>query len=161
MISGLADRALVLGLVAVVGFGGGWKINGWRLSEGIERGRADSVTVVRVIERDQQQVADTEGRIGHEELEQTRRDADAARDAATRLRTEASRLATGLATCNASVAGERQARESAAAVLASVLGSMESEGRAMAEVAQRARVAGLTCARTYDGVRAALINQQP
>lgn len=161
MIHGLADRAVLLGLVASLAFGAGWKVNGWRLGEGIAQDKADAVTVVRVIEQQAQGVADTEGERGHAELENARRDADAARGTAARLRAEASRLGTGLAACNASVAGERQARESAAAVLASVLGSMESEGRAMAEVAQRARVAGLTCERTYDGVRAALINQQP
>lgn len=153
MIAAIAERAFVFGLVAAIGFGGGWLVNGWRLGEGIERDRADTVTVVRVIEREKQQVADTEGGKGHEELEQTRRDADAARSTAAGLRAEASRLATGLATCNAGIAGERQARERAAAVLADVLAGLESEGREMAGIAQRARASGLTCERTYNGVR--------
>ena len=155
MIVGLADRAVVLGLVAALAFGAGWKINGWRLGEGIERDRAHAVTVVRVIERKQQEVADTEGKLGHEELEQARRAAADARLAADGLRAEARKLATRLASCAAGTAGERQARERAAQLLAELLGSMEEAGRGMAEAADRARAAGATCERIYDGVRQA------
>lgn len=155
MIGGLADRAVLLGLVASLAFGAGWKVNGWRLGEGIERERADAVTVVRVIEQQAQGVADTEGERGHAELEDARRAADAARATAAGLRAEARNLATGLASCNASTAAERQARERAAELLADLLGSMEQEGRGMAEAADRSRIAGATCERIYDGVKAA------
>lgn len=155
MIAGLADRAIVLGLVAALAFGAGWKVNGWRLGEGIERDRADSVTIVRAVERKQQEVADTEGNKGHAELEEARRAADAALATAVGLRAEVGRFATRLATCAAGSTAERQAREHAAQLLADVLGEMEGAGRGMAEAADRARAAGATCERTYDGVRKA------
>lgn len=90
------------------------------------------------------------------ELEDARRAAAVAADAARGVRVQASNLATRLASCNAGTAGERQAMADAARVFADVLGSMEAEWRAMAEIAQRSRAAGGTCERTYDGVRQAL-----
>lgn len=153
MIYGLADRAVLLGLVASLAFSAGWKVNGWRLGEGIERERADAVTVVRVIEQQAQSAADTEGERGNAELEDARRAAADARAAAAGLRSEVGRFATRLASCNASTAAERQAREAAAGVLADMLAGMESAGGRMAEIADSARARGATCERTYDGVR--------
>jgi len=153
VIASLVERSTIYGLLAALCFTAGWKVNGWRLGEGIAQQKAEAVTVVRVIERKQQLIADTEGNKGHEELEGLRRAADRASVTAAGLRVEASRLATQLATCNAGTAGERQARADAAAVFADVLGEMESEGRAMAAAASRARSAGLTCERVYDGVK--------
>ncbi|MNN92494.1 hypothetical protein D3C81_2107860 [compost metagenome] len=75
--------------------------------------------------------------------------------AAAGVRAEAGRLATRLAACNAGTAAERQARADAARVFADVLGEVEAAGRAMAEMADRARAAGGTCERVYDGVKAA------
>ncbi|RRV18137.1 DUF2514 family protein [Pseudomonas saudiphocaensis] len=153
MIGALVERSTVYGLLAALCFTAGWKVNGWRLGEGIAQQQVEAVTGVRVIERKQQAVADSEGKKGHEELEDLRRAAAHAGSVAAGLRSEASRLATQLATCNAGTAGERQARAEAAAVFADVLGELESEGRTMAEAADRARSAGLTCERVYDGVR--------
>lgn len=155
MIGLLAERSIVYGLLAALCFGAGWKINGWRLGEGIAQDKTEAVTIVRVVERKQQDIADAEGKKGHAELEEARRAADAARVTADGLRAEARRLATGLATCSAGTAAERQAREAAAAVLADVLGEMEGAGRGMAEAADRARAAGGACERIYDGVKAA------
>ena len=154
MIAALADRAMLLGIVAGLAFLAGWKVNGWRLGEGIAQGQVEAVTIVRVVERQQQGVADAEGQKGHDQLEELQRRAADAGAAADGLRKQASSLATQLATCNAGTAGERAAREGAAAVFVRVLGEMESEGRAMAEAADRARAAGLTCERVYDGVKA-------
>lgn len=153
MITALVERTTLFGLIAAICFLAGWKVNGWRLGEGIAQQQVDTVLVVRAIERKQQTVADEEGKKGHDELEDLRRAADLAGATAAGLRVEAGRLATQLATCNAGTAGERQARADAAAVFADVLGEMESEGRAMAEAASRARSAGLTCERVYDGVK--------
>ena len=150
----LVDRSLVLGLLAALAFLFGWKVNGWRLGEGIAQGQVEAVTIVRVVERQQQSVADAEGQKGHDQLEELQRRAADAGAAADGLRRQASSLATQLATCNAGTAGERAARQGAAAVFVRVLGEMESEGRAMAEAADRARSAGLTCERVYDGVKA-------
>lgn len=153
MIAALADRATLLGIVAALAFLAGWKVNGWRLGEGIAQGQVEAVTIVRVVERQQQSVADAEGQKGHDQLEELQRRAADAGAAADGLRKQAGSLATQLATCNAGTAGERAAREGAAAVFVRVLGEMESEGRAMAEAADRARSAGLTCERVYDGVK--------
>lgn len=155
MIGTLMERSTIYGVLAAMCFATGWKVNGWRLGEGIAQEQVQAVKVVRVIEQKQQAVADEEGRKGHDELENLRRAADRAGVTAAGLRVEASRLATQLATCNAGTAGERQARTDAAAVFADVLGEMESEGRAMAAAASRARSAGLTCERVYDKVRTA------
>lgn len=155
MLAMLLERSTVYALLAALCFGAGWKVQGWRLGEGIAREKAEAVTVVRAIERAQQAVADTEGNKGHAELEQARRDAADAADTARGVRAEASRLTARLAACNAGTAGERKARADAAAVLADVLSDVEAQGRAMAEVADRARAAGGTCERTYDGVKAA------
>ncbi|NIM30635.1 MAG: DUF2514 family protein [Pseudomonas stutzeri] len=156
MIGTLMERSTFYGLLAAICFAAGWKVNGWRLGEGIAQEQVQAVKVVRVIEQITQAVADEEGRKGHDELEDLRRAADRAGVIAAGLRVEASRLATQLATCNAETAGERQARAEAAAVFADVLGEMESEGRAMAEAASSARSAGLACERVYDGVSAAI-----
>jgi hypothetical protein len=147
---------VIYGLVASLCFGAGWKVNGWRLGDGIAQDQVQAVTIVRVVERAQQSVADVEGEKGHAELEEARRAADAARATAAGLRAEAGRIATRLAACNAGTDGERQARQDAAELLAEVLGEMEGAGRGMAETADRARAAGATCERTYDGVKAAL-----
>jgi hypothetical protein len=154
MIGTLMERSTIYGVLAAICFAAGWKVNGWRLGEGIAQEQIQAVKVVRVIEQKQQAVADEEGRKGHDELEDLRRAADRAGVTAAGLQLEASRLATQLATCNAGTAGERQARADAAAVFADVLGELESEGRAMAQAASRARSAGLTCERVYDGVKA-------
>lgn len=155
MIALLAERSIIYGLLAAMCFGAGWQVNGWRLGEGIAQDKAEAVTIVRVVERKQQEVADTEGYKGHAELEEARRAADAARATAAGLRAEAGRIATRLATCNAGTAGERQARQDTAQLLADVLGEMEGAGRGMAETADRARAAGGACERIYDGVKAA------
>jgi hypothetical protein len=155
MIGLLAERSVIYGLVASLCFGAGWKVNGWRLGDGIAQDQVQAVTIVRVVERAQQSVADVEGEKGHAELEEARRAADAARATAAGLRAEAGRIATQLATCNAGTAGERQARQDAAQLLAEVLGEVEGAGRGMAEAADRARAAGSACERTYDGVKAA------
>ena len=151
----LLERSTIYCLLAALCFGTGWKVNGWRLGEGIAQDRVQAVTVVRVIERAQQDVADIEGGKGHAELEDARRAAAGAAAVAAGVRAEASRLATRLATCNAGTAGERQARADSARVFAEVLGSVEAEGRAMAAIADAARASGGTCERTYDGVRQA------
>ncbi|WP_082457805.1 DUF2514 family protein [Pseudomonas sp. EGD-AK9] len=153
MIGALADRTAVLGVVAVLAFLAGWKVNGWRLGEGIAQGLVEAVNTVRMVERQQQSVADAEGHKGHDELEELRRAAADAGAAADGLRKQASSLATQLATCNAGTAGERAAREGAAAVLTDVLGEMESAGREMAAEADGRRIKGLTCERTYGGVK--------
>ncbi|TBV16941.1 DUF2514 domain-containing protein [Stutzerimonas kirkiae] len=106
----------------------------------------------RTTEQARQGVADAEGAVGYEQIEQARRDADAAGAAAGRLRVEAGRIATQLATCNASTAGERQARVATGDLLADVLGRADDRAGELAAIADRARAAGLTCERVYDGV---------
>ena len=108
---------------------------------------------VRGIENESQGAVDSAGEQAHAELEQARADAAIAASTADGLRVESKRLASRLASCNSSVATEREARERAATELANVLAEMESEGRAMAEAATRSRASGLACEAAYDGVR--------
>lgn len=155
MIAMLTKRAAVYGMLAALCFGAGWKVNGWRLGEGIANDRAETIIQVRYIERERQQVADTEGAKGHEQLEKISAVAATAQSTADRMRAEARRLATRLATCNAGTAAERKTRQESAELFANVLAEVESEGRGMAATADRARSQGITCERTYDGVRSA------
>lgn len=155
MIAMLAERTTVYALLAALCFGAGWKVNGWRLGEGIANDKIETITVVRVVERKQQAVVDTEGNNAYAELEKLRGDAGVARATAVGLRAEAGRIATRLATCNAGSAAERKAREEQSELLADVLADVEQEGREMAEIADSARARGMTCERVYDGVKSA------
>lgn len=156
MIATIAERSTVYGLMAALCFGAGWKVNGWRLGEGIESKRNESITITRVVERESQDAADQAGENVHAELEQARRDVAVAAGIAGGLRVEAGKLATSLATCSASTAAERQAREHASSVLADVLAEMESAGRGLAEIATRSRASGLACEAVYDGASASM-----
>lgn len=151
----LAEKSTIYGLVAAMCFGAGWKVNGWRLGEGISQDQLESVKVARIVERKSQDAADAAGEQGHAELDQARRDAATAAVTAVGLLRESRNLATKLASCNAESSAQRQARERAATVLADVLAEMESEGRGMAEAATRSRASGLACEATYDGVKKA------
>lgn len=151
----LAEKSTVYGLIAAICFGAGWKVNGWRLGEGIASEQLETVRVVRIIERKSQDAADAAGEQGNAELDQARRDTATAIAHSDGLLRESRNLATRLASCNAESAAQRQARERAAAVLADVFAEMESEGRGMAETATRSRASGLACEATYDGVKKA------
>lgn len=152
----LAEKSTIYGLIAAICFGAGWKVNGWRLGEGIANDQLEGIKVVRVIEQKSQDAADAAGEQGHAELDQARRDAATAAATANGLLRESRNLATRLASCNAESTAQRQARERAATVLADVLAEMESEGRGLAEIATRSRASGLACEAVYDGVSASM-----
>lgn len=96
----------------------GWKVNGWRLGEGIAQGQIEAVTLVCVVERQQQSVSGAEGQKDHDQLEELQRRAATATATADGLRKPASSLATQIATCNAETAGDHTTRERTAVVLA-------------------------------------------
>ncbi|MHB0820116.1 DUF2514 family protein [Stutzerimonas stutzeri] len=154
-----ALAVLVMILVAIVGLQfAAYVSQGRDLDFAEQAAEASAAALIaerenRDTEQARQGIADTEGAIGHEQIEQARRDADAAGAAADRLRIEAGRIATQLATCNAGAAGERKARIAAGDLLADVLGRADDRAGELAAIADRARAAGLTCERTYDGVR--------
>lgn len=145
-------RSTLYALLAALAFGCGWKVNGWRLGEGIAQQQTETIRMVRVEERRQQDVADTEGEKGHDQIEAARAAADRARSDADRLRDEARRLATGLAVCNAETAGQRQARIEAANLHSDVFDSVVQRSQELAEEADKSYAAGATCERIYDGV---------
>lgn len=152
--SEIGIRACVYLALAALCFGTGWKVNGWRLGEGIAQEQAETVKIVRIEEHRQQAVADTEGAKGNAELDAAQRAAAAAERDASGLRGQVRQLATGLATCNAGAAGERQARAATASLLADVYAEADRAAGEYAAEADRARVAGLTCERVHDGIRA-------
>lgn len=88
------------------------------------------------------------------EIDRARADAAAAHAAADSLRDQAQRLAAaaGKSSCNTRPATAGKAASSAGLVLADVLGRVEEAGRAMAEAADRSRIAGLACERAHDAL---------
>jgi hypothetical protein len=82
-----------------------------------------------------------------------RRDAAAASDLAGRLRDHVIRLAIATA-ADPAPAGPGQATGGTSLVFSDVLGGAEARLRALAGYADQARVAGLTCERAYEAVRA-------
>lgn len=83
-----------------------------------------------------------------------RRDAAAAADLAGRLRQHITRLAAATA-ADPAPAGPGDAAAGPGLVFADVLGRADARLRALAEYADQARIAGLTCQRAYEAVRSA------
>lgn len=166
-LGGWKGYAVVAGAALVVGTGGAWVVQGWRYGAeiaDIERDHAKEksdqahATVVAI------EAARTEERRRTAAVEKARDDAKKqtanAVAAAVRARAEHERL---LAHVNAlartavdrdpAAAVGSPAGASAVSVLAYVLGRVSDRATELAGVADRARIAGLTCERSYDQVR--------
>lgn len=116
-----------------------------------ERDRRGALAVLAENQR-RQKAADENRREALEQIEQAKADAAAASATADGLRGETERLKRKLASCAGTATGGAPGRD-AGSVLADLLAEVESEGRAMAEEAQRRGIAGSACERNYDGVR--------
>lgn len=153
------NRLAVVLVVAAVGFGGGWLVNGWRLSstynaeraqaaqkhaEVVEQARAEERRRVLVV----QEVADA----AQTQLVQAQADAGRARDAAERLRQRIAQLVA--AARNPATPRPGQAADDPIGVLADVLGRADERAGFLAEYADRARIAGHACERAYDALSA-------
>lgn len=151
---------------AVIAGGMAWVVQGWR-------GEADLAAEVaaRALERDAQaqatitavEAARTEGRRRTAAVENARDDfqklaAAAAADAAgaraerDRMRSRADSLARTAAGRDPALAAGSPAGAAAVDLLAYMLGRAIDRAEAVASVADRARIAGLTCERAYDGL---------
>lgn len=150
-------RLAVVLVVAAVGFGGGWLVNGWRMSstynaekaqaaekhaEAVEQARAEERRRVLVV----QEVADA----AQTQLDQAQADAGRARDAAERLRQRVAQLVA--AARNPTAPRPGQAADDPIGVLADVLGRADQRAGVLAEYADRARIAGHACERAYDAL---------
>lgn len=149
-------------VAAVVLFGAGWSVNGWRLGKAaaqreaqITQAALDSTAAEREKETLRRKARDRSLDNVHAETV-----------AATRAATDADRTAERLRQHIATLAAERQAGRDptplgssatagpAILVHADVLGWLEQAGREAAAALQRADIAGRQCAAEYNAVRA-------
>lgn len=151
------NRLAVVLVVAAVGFGGGWLVNGWRLASAhnAEKAKqaeqvAQQIEAARAEERRRTLVIQEVADAAQTQLETVRADAGRARDAAERLRQRVADLVA--ASRRPAPAGSGQAAGDPIGVLADVLGRADRRAGVLAEYADRARVAGQACERAYDAL---------
>ncbi|WP_035213321.1 DUF2514 family protein [Achromobacter marplatensis] len=165
-LGGWKGYAVVAGTALVVGSGAAWVAQGWRYGAeiaDIERDHANEksdqarATVVAI------EAARTEERRRTAAMEKQRDDAqkqaaaaagDAARarDERRRLLERADALANAAAGRDSTLADGSPAGTDAVDLLAYMLGRVSDEATELAGVADRARIAGLTCERAYDAL---------
>jgi len=157
--------ALVVG--AIVAGGAAWQAQGWRWAAKLARAEAS-----RAQERDAQaqatmtaiEAAREEGKRRTAAVEKARDDATkqaeaAAGDAAGaraelgRMRARANSLARAAAVLDPAAADGSPAGAAAVDLLAYMLGRVSNRATELAGIADRARIAGLTCERAYQSLR--------
>lgn len=166
-LAGWKGYALVGLVAAAIASGAAWKAQGWRYGAEIAdierdhaRARDDQAqaTVTAV------EAARTEERRRTAAVEKARDDAQklaaAAADAAAGARAErdglrirANSLARAAVARDPAAADGSPAGATAVDLLAYMLGQVSVQAEELAGVADRARIAGLTCEQTYDGIR--------
>lgn len=164
-------RAQLIGaaVLAVLAFGGGWMVNGWRMDAKLANLRADhalvleqqanavvaSVKAARQIEQKRTEIVESQRDIAIEQNEALATDVAAGAAVSERLRTELNALRARHAGGNSDAADRGQSQQGADTIglLIDVLQGLDDAGRELAEYADRMRIAGLACERTYDGVR--------
>lgn len=155
------------GLALVAAFAGGWSINGWRLSGHIADARTElSDYKLLVSERDRRgtmaAMQETQRRItalaeveqnANEKLEAARGDAARAGTALERLELRYADLEQrNIKAGNAITTQLGQAAEAAARVRAELLSGMGKMAGLYAEQADRNRIAGTACERSFDAL---------
>lgn len=154
---------------AVLAFGVGWLINGWRHDAQLARLEAahavlleqQALAVVESVEAarqlEQRRVAAVEEQRDHAQklAAAARADADTRAASERRLRERINTLLADARGRNPALADGGPAAGAPIDLLAHVLDrALEAAGQ-LAEYADRARIAGFTCERSYDGVRSA------
>ena len=160
-------RLITGAVVAAVAFGSGWAVNGWRMDANLAR--QESAHAIVLEQMAQATVASIEA-ARKEEARRTaaveeqrdlaqkiaaaaRADANTRAASERRLRQRINTLLAGAVGSNPALADGGPAAEAPIDMLAHVLGrALEAAGR-LAEYADQARGAGLTCERSYDTVR--------
>lgn len=149
------------GYVAAAALAGvaAWVVQGWRYDAKISRmttqqavAIADAQEKARKIEQASQAAMEEVAKNADEKIASATADADAARNSAGRLRTELARLRRASEVAAASRPGKSESGIDTIGVLIDVLEGVERNGREVAEYADRLKVAGLACERSYDAV---------
>ena len=152
-------KLIASAIVAALLIYSGWCAQGWRLGEQIAQMETDQALALAAA----QQQARAKERQWQDSLEETRNDAqqsievataDAAAAAATAdsLQQQVDRLARRPARCPAA-AGGSEAADPAGLLLADLLERINSRARELAAYADRARIAGVACEKSYGVLR--------
>ncbi|SCU75502.1 conserved exported hypothetical protein [Cupriavidus necator] len=160
-------RVIAAVIVVAAIFAAGWAVNGWRKDAeiaGIEADRArerrdQALAQVKAVddarfEEQRRTAAQTEiANAATKDAETARADARAADAVADRLRQRVAELvAAGRAPGNTYPAGAGQAAGDPIGMLADVLSRADQRAGILAEYADRARIAGQACERSYDAL---------
>ena len=157
MTPGQVLAAILLALAT--GFGGAWQVQDWRYGKelaDIESAQAIAITEAgnkaRSEEQRRQSELNKEAANAREQNKAAAVDAGAADVAGDRLHVEAGKFAA--AACGDPGAAQRGASATRAAmVLSDLLQRADKRAGELAAAYDRARIAGLTCERSYDGIR--------
>ena len=150
------------GYVAAAALAGvsAWVVQGWRYEAQISRmttqqavAIADAQAKAREIEQASQAAMEEVAKNADEKIAAATADADAARNSAGRLRAELARLRRSSEDSAVACPGEDESGIDTIGVLIDVLEGVERNGREVAEYADRLKVAGLACERSYESLR--------
>ena len=172
----LYTHALAAAVAAAIGFGGGWRINGWRLGTAVADCRAESARTLKAIS-DKTAEAEREYRAketqwktklegvthdGQEKIDAAKHDAavaDAERDG-LRHQLAAYRAAARAAT-DTGTAAAGPATPDALDLLAELFARADDRAGELARIADLAHAAGGTCERAYDALTAGAADAPP
>lgn len=161
-------RAIGWALVAALLVASGWVANGWRLGGRIEQlqaaqakqreGQATALAAALEAARAEEQRRSAEQRgianAAAKERDQALADARAAGAVAEQLRVRAAQLAAAArAAGNSASSGGSSAAGDPLDVLTDVLSRADARAGELAAYADRARIAGLACERSYDALK--------
>lgn len=151
-------------------FGAGWMVNGWRhdaklarvesqhaqVLEQLASATTASVQAARTEEARRTAAVEEQRDIAQNKLDGLALDVAAGRATADRLRIELDALRRRGGACNPAAADGSPSQQSVdpIGVLIDVLTRMESDGREVAEYADRLRIAGAACEGAWDRLRA-------
>jgi len=156
-------------LAVVVAFTAGWWVNGWRhdarlarlesqhaqVLEGLATASVESMRAVRAEEARRVAKVEEQRDIAQNKLDGLALDVAAGRATADRLRIELDALRRRGGACNSAAADGSPSQQSVdpIGVLIDVLTRMESDGREVAEYADRLLISGAACEKSYDSIR--------
>lgn len=166
---GWKGYAAALAVGAIVAGGAAWKAQSWRYGAeiaGIERDHAKAwddqaqatvtaVEAARTEERRRTAAVEEQRDVAKEQAAAAAGDAARARAERDGLRARANTLARAAVARDPAAADGSPAGAAAVDLLAYMLGRVSDRAEALAGIADRARIAGLTCERAYDEVRGA------
>lgn len=151
---------LVVGAVAfALGAGGGWKLASLHYGEQVatlERDHAIASEAAQAQARERENALRRQLKEVERQADEKRKSLEAdlanARRAASGLRGELDKIRAESARSGAGTTGECETARATAGVLAELLGELNEMAGVYAEAADRARLAGLTCERSYHAV---------